>query len=132
MAVQIPEDIADLLKREKKAFAYLALVSKDGTPQVTPVWFDYDGVYFIINTARGRVKDNILRRHPKVALLIADPDTAYRHLQVIGQVVDETEQGADDMIRSLNVKYHGHPNYVIPAGQVRVTYRVLAERVLST
>ena len=62
MSVKIPERLADLLGREKKAFAYLALVKSDGTPQVTPIWFDYDGEHFIFNTARGRVKDRILHR----------------------------------------------------------------------
>ncbi len=60
----IPEKFADLFTKEKKAFAFLALVKKDGTPQVTPLWFDYDGTHIIINTARGRVKDKILKRHP--------------------------------------------------------------------
>ncbi len=39
MAV-IPENFLDLLQ-EKKAFAHLATVRPDGSPQVTPVWFDY-------------------------------------------------------------------------------------------
>lgn len=52
MPVVIPERLKDLLNREKKAFACLALVKHDGTPQVTPIWFDYDGTHFIFNTAR--------------------------------------------------------------------------------
>ena len=38
----IPEAFSDLLTT-KKAFASLATVNADGTPQVTPVWFDWDG-----------------------------------------------------------------------------------------
>ncbi|MCL4506387.1 MAG: TIGR03618 family F420-dependent PPOX class oxidoreductase [Chloroflexi bacterium] len=129
MTVSIPERYTDLLGREKKAFAYLALVRSDGSPQVTPIWFDFDGAHFIFNTARGRVKDRIMHRHPKVAFVITDPDNPYRYMQVNGQIEDETEEGAADMIRSLNVKYHGNPNYNIPPGQVRVTYKVLAERI---
>jgi PPOX class probable F420-dependent enzyme len=89
----IPEKFADLCSFEKKAFAFLALVKQDGTPQVTPIWFDYDGTHIIINTARGRVKDKILKRHPVVALAIQDPANAYRYIQVRGKVVDETEVG---------------------------------------
>ena len=47
MSVTIPERLADLLERKTKAIAFLALVKSDGTPQVTPIWFDYDGEYFI-------------------------------------------------------------------------------------
>ena len=54
MSVTIPERLADLLERKTKAIAFLALVKSDGTPQVTPIWFDYDGEYFIFNTARGQ------------------------------------------------------------------------------
>ncbi len=126
-----PEKFADLLTREKKAFAFLALAKQDGTPQVTPIWFDYDGKHFIINTARGRVKDKILRKHPTVAMLITDPGNPYRYLQVRGKVIDQTEVGGYDMICSLNEKYHGNRNYPKHEGEVRVTYKILPERFAS-
>ena len=46
----------DLLN-DKKAFAHLATLMPDGSPQVTPVWFDYAGGAIRVNSARGRVKD---------------------------------------------------------------------------
>ena len=61
----IPDKFKPLLERETKAFTFLALTLSDGSPQVTPVWFDWDGTHIIINTARGRVKDRILKRNPK-------------------------------------------------------------------
>lgn len=124
---QVPAKFNDLLSRSKKAFAYLALVKKDGTPQVTPIWFDYDGTNFVINTARGRVKDKILHRHPPVALVIQDPENPYRYLQVRGQVVDESEAGAYNVISGLNQKYHGNPDYPKNPGEVRVTYKIRGE-----
>ena len=39
----IPATHLDLFSG-KKAFASLATVMPDGSPQVTPVWFDYEGV----------------------------------------------------------------------------------------
>jgi hypothetical protein len=128
MAVAIPEKFADLLSRDKKAFAALALIKKDGTPQVTPAWFDWDGTHVIINTARGRVKDKIMHRHPAVAVLIVDPANHYRYLQIQGRVVAETEEGARAGIDDLSMKYHGtlYPNY---RGETRVIYRILPERV---
>lgn len=123
----IPEKFIDLFSKEKRALAYLALVKKDGSPQVTPVWFDYDGTHIIINTARGRVKDKILKRHPRVALAIQDPANWYRYIQVRGQVVEETEVGGYDQICDLNLKYHGDRNYPKRPGEVRVTYKILPE-----
>ena len=52
MPATIPERLRDLFSGTE-AFGYLAPVKKDGTPQVTPIWFDYDGEHFIFNTARG-------------------------------------------------------------------------------
>ena len=129
MTLSIPERLQDLVTRQKRAFAFLALVKKDGTPQVTPVWFDFDGEQFIFNTARGRVKDKILRKHPRVAFDILDPDNSYRYLQVFGQVVAETEDGARAQIEDLNEKYHGSRDYPVRPGEVRVTYRVVPDRV---
>jgi len=129
MSFKIPDSLADLVTPEKKAFAYLALVKKDGTPQVTPIWFDYDGSLFIFNTARGRVKDKILHRHPTVSFAISDPENPYRYMQVSGKVVAESEEGGYDQICDLNLKYQGDRNYPTRSGEVRVTYKVLPERV---
>ena len=41
MAEQLPDKYADLLSN-KKAFANLGTLNSDGSPQVTPVWVDYD------------------------------------------------------------------------------------------
>ncbi|HET7767329.1 MAG TPA: TIGR03618 family F420-dependent PPOX class oxidoreductase [Chloroflexota bacterium] len=126
----IPEKHADLLAREKQAFAALGLVLKDGTPQVTPMWFDYDAKegLFIFNTARGRVKDRIMKRKPKVAFSVQDPANPYRYIQVRGRVVSESEEGAYDQICDLRMKYHGDRNYPKNAGEQRVTYKVQPER----
>ena len=124
----IPERFADLLRPEKRAFAALGLVKRDGTPQVTPMWFDYDGTHFIFNTARGRVKDKIMRRRPAVAFSIQDPENPYRYIQVRGRVVEESEEGAYEQICALSQKYRGHSNYPRRPGEQRVTYRVLPER----
>ena len=74
---------------------------QDGSPQVTPVWFDYDGKHIRINSALGRVKDKNIRRDPRVSLSIQDPENPYRYIQIRGKVVDITQKGADDHIDSL-------------------------------
>jgi len=128
MNVQFPAQFADLFTREKRAFAHLALVKRNGTPQVTPIWFDFDGTHFIFNTARGRVKDKILRRHPVVAFAISDPENPYRYIQITGKVVGETEEGAAEQIADLAEKYRGVRSYPLRPGETRVTYRVLPDR----
>jgi PPOX class probable F420-dependent enzyme len=128
MAANIPEGYKDLF--QKKAFANLATLMPDGRPQVTPVWVDFDGSHIRINSAKGRVKDKNMRRNNKVALSIVDPDNAYRHLAVQGEVVEITEQGADAHINALAKKYLGKDQYPYrQPGEVRVTYKIRPDRV---
>ena len=127
----IPESYRDLLTWEKRAFADLAVVLKDGTPQVSPVWFDFVDGLIVINTARGRVKDRALRDHPIVAMSIRDPDDPYRYLLIRGPVVEETEEGGYDSIQDLNLKYHGVRQYKLRPGMVRVIYKIKPERVFA-
>lgn len=127
MSARIPKTHVDLLDREKKAFATLALITRKGEPHVTPMWFDFDGEHVIFNTARGRVKDRILHRRPTVALAIIDPANPYRYIQIRGPVVSESEEGGYDQICDLNQKYHGNRNYPKRPGEVRVTYKIRPE-----
>lgn len=119
----IPAGFVDLF--EKKALAHLATLMPDGTPQVTPVWVEYDGRHVVVNSARGRQKDRNMRANAAVALSICDPDNPYRYLEVRGRVVEITEQGADAVIDRLAKKYLGKDRYPFRApGEVRVTYRI--------
>jgi PPOX class probable F420-dependent enzyme len=124
----IPDAYKDLL--QKRAFASLATVGADGTPQVTPVWVDFDGTHIRFNTARGRVKDRNLRRNPVVALAVIDPDNPYRYIQIKGRIAEVTEAGADAHIDSLAKKYTGQDRYAHrQPGEVRVIYKVVPDRV---
>jgi PPOX class probable F420-dependent enzyme len=86
---------------EKKAFANLSTLMPDGSPQVTPVWVDYDGTHILVNSAKGRVKDKNMRRDARVAVAISDPENPYRYIEVRGKVVEITESGADDHINRM-------------------------------
>jgi PPOX class probable F420-dependent enzyme len=81
----IPEKSLDLF--QKRAFAQLATLMPDGSPQVTTVWVDYDGRHILINTVKGHLKDKNMRRDPRVGLDIVDPENPYRHLSVRGLIV---------------------------------------------
>jgi PPOX class probable F420-dependent enzyme len=130
MSEVIPGKFSDLF--DKKVFAGLATVMPDGSPQVTPVWIDYDGENLLVNTAVGRRKDKNLQRDGRVALMLVDPDNPYRYLEVRGQVVERTHDGADDHINKMAKKYLGKDIYPFrQPGEVRVLYKVRPARVSS-
>ena len=126
----IPNSHADLF--QKKAFAHLATLMPDGQPQVTPVWVDFDGRFVIINTAEGRQKDKNLQRDKRVALSIIDPDNPYRYLEVRGEVVERTHNGADANIDALAKKYLGKDKYPFrQPNEVRVIYKIEPQHVTT-
>ena len=122
--VEIPAKYLDLLQ-EKTAFAHLATIMPDGTPQVTPVWFDYTNGKIRVNSAKGRVKTRNMTEGAPVALSIPDPENAYRYIQIRGRVEHVTEKGADAHIDSLAKKYLGKDKYPwAQPGQVRITFEI--------
>jgi PPOX class probable F420-dependent enzyme len=125
MATTIPASHTDLLQMTKPAFAQLATVNADGTPQVTPVWVDYDGTHVLVNTARGRVKTKNLERNPRVALSISDPENPYRYVGIQGRVVEVTENGGDAHIDKMAKKYLDKDKYPFAKpGEVRVLFEI--------
>lgn len=129
MPVPIPEKYLPLLT-EKRALAHLATLMADGSPQVTPVWIDYDGQHLIVNSARGRVKDRNMMARPQVAVEIIDPDNPYNYLTVRGRVVEITEEGAAAHIDKLAKKYLGRDVYPDHRpDQTRCLYKIAPEKI---
>ena len=128
----IPDAFRPLLGDDVKAYANLGTLFSDGSPQVTPVWFDTADGAIRINTAVGRAKDRNLRRDPRVALAIMDPGNPYRFVQIRGRVQRRTEEGADAHIDRLAKKYLGADTYPFrQPGEVRVIYVIRPERVTT-
>ena len=125
----IPEGWRGLLGDGARAMAFLATTMADGSPQVTPLWFDIEGEVIRVNTARGRTKERNMAARPRVALAIVDPADPYRYIQIRGTVVELRERGALEHIRRLNRKYKGTDDFPVPAGQVRVMALIRPEHV---
>jgi PPOX class probable F420-dependent enzyme len=126
----VSEQYQDLLEDETKAFACLATLMREGSPQVTPIWFNTDGRHILINSAVGRVKDKNMRRDTRVGIVIIDPKDPYRYIQVRGKVVEITTKGAREHIDALAKKYTGIDKYQSNnPNEIRVTYKILPYRI---
>ena len=118
----------DLL--ERPLLAILATTMSDGSPQATPLWFDYDGEFIRVNAAAGRVKDRNMRREPRVALVILDDTTPYRYVQIRGRVVKIIEGDAARVhIDHLSQRYTGQNWNPVKPDDVRVMYFIRPESI---
>jgi PPOX class probable F420-dependent enzyme len=113
-----------------KNFAHVATVMEDGSPQVSPVWVDSEDGLVIFNTAEGRLKPKNLRRDPRVAISITNPENPYESLLIRGRAVELTHEDADAHIDALANRYMGVDEYPMrQPGEERVIVKIEPERV---
>ncbi len=125
---EIPAEARHLLGG--KNFAHVATVMEDGSPQVSPVWVDSEDGLVVFNTAEGRLKPKNLRRDPRVAISITNPENPYESLLIRGRAVELTHEGADEHIDALAKRYMSVEEYPLrQPGEVRVIVKVEPERV---
>jgi PPOX class probable F420-dependent enzyme len=130
MPVKISEGIKKLL--EAPNFANLATLMPDGSPQVTPVWVDFDGTHILVNTAEGRQKPRNMRRDPRVAISVFNQQSPYSYATFRGRVVEITHEGADQHIDRMAKKYLGLDTYPSrQPGERRVIFKIEPEHVAS-
>lgn len=117
-----------LLDDKTRAYAYLATLMSDGSPQLTPIWFNVEDGQLMINTARGRVKDRNMQADPRIALVVMDLDKPLEYIQVRGKAVEVDGANSLQHINDLAQKYQG-TDWSTPEGQVRVKYHVEVDSV---
>jgi PPOX class probable F420-dependent enzyme len=125
--------VATLTDEQAKLFeepniGLVATIRSDGTPQVTPVWVDWDGENVLFNTAEGRAKPHNIRRDPRVTVTVVSRDDPYSWVSVSGSA-EMVEEGAVEHIDKLAQKYTGREEYGVPEGEKRMIVRVKPQRV---
>jgi PPOX class probable F420-dependent enzyme len=136
MSISIPTSHRDLL--ERPVCVVLSTTMPDGTPQLTPVWCDYDETHIRIPTVSGRRKVKNMRERPKVSILAMDPENPNRYLEVRGVVDAITEEGALEHLRAVTMAYEGTPDFYgavapleLEGKEVRVIVKVRPTHVLT-
>ena len=133
MAAELTEKARAFLR--EKRFAVLATINKDGTPQLTTMWYllENDGT-IMMNTRVGRSKERNMRRDPRISVCFEE---GYRYLTISGRVemIDDPQVSQRDIYR-LSARYHGEE---IAKKQMetqfskeqRVTLRLKPERIVE-
>jgi PPOX class probable F420-dependent enzyme len=107
----IPEDLLDLL--ERPLFGALGTVRPDGSVQVNPMWFEFDGEHIRFTHTTKRAKYRNLQANPSMCLLVIDPDDPLRYLEVRGTLADIQEDPTGSFYVRLGRRY-GNPDQQPP------------------
>ena len=129
MAIPLPADLIELLRKPSPCF--VATLMPDGSPQLTETWVTTDGENVVLNIVGGMQKERNLRRDPRLALNIVDPDDVTLFYEVRGRAVSMTTDGGKESIDEISHKYLGIP-YPIFSGnpdETRVIVTVEADKV---
>jgi PPOX class probable F420-dependent enzyme len=124
---EFPESHSDLLEAK---FATLATIARDGSPQLTEIWFLYeDGELKIsLNTSRRKTKN--LRERPECSLFILDLSNPYRYVDVRGRARIEPD---DDyaLADRVGAKYGSDLREHDAPGERRVVVRIETTSVFA-
>jgi len=117
---------------QSPALAYMATLGPKGEPQVSAVWFLWDGTRLLFAFNKKRQKYRNLLRDPRVALAVADPANPYRALEIRGTVVRMDEDPDFHFINAASQKYANRDATPEERGEVqeRVVIVVKPERVI--
>ena len=110
-------------------FCHVAVPADDGAIQAVVVWCDIDGDQIVLNSAEGRDWPANLRRAGGATLTVMNLENPQEYVSVVARLVEDTNDGADDVIDALAQKYNGR-DYDHQPGQQRVTFRLAPERVV--
>lgn len=126
----LPQEKADILG--KPAFAHVATLGPQGEPQNNPVWIDWDGEFVKFSQTTKRQKYRNLRRDPRVAISVYDPDNPYDYVEIRGRLERVEDDEANAFINQMAKKYLNQHEYPWTApGERRVIMYVRPEHTTS-
>jgi len=113
-----------------KNLVFLATSMADGSPQVTPVWGDFEDSYIRINTAEGRLKHKNILRDPRVAISVVDSVNPLDMISIRGKVVEIIPDYDYKHADFLTKQYMGKENYPFKRpGEKRIILKIEPEKI---
>src|SRR5947209_19506891 len=89
---------------QERRFAVLGTINKDGSPHLTTMWYLLEGDTIVMNTKVGRLKEQNIRRDPRVAICVEDE--GYITISGSVEIIDDPKTAQHDIYR-LAVRYDG-------------------------
>ncbi|MCH7967925.1 MAG: PPOX class F420-dependent oxidoreductase [Thaumarchaeota archaeon] len=123
------EPQAEKLFKDKN-LVFIATIMKDGSPQLSPVWANYDNGHILVNTAEGRVKHKNVLRDPRVAISVVSQNNPLDMTTIRGKVIEIVPDYDYVHINKLTKKYMGVENYPFrQVGEIRIVLKIKPEKV---
>jgi len=114
----------------KKNIIFIATIMKDGSPQLSPVWANYDSGYILVNTAEGRVKHKNILRDPRVALSVVSNDDPLEMTTIRGIVEEIIPDYNYAHADKLTLQYLGQKHYPFKKdNEKRIIFKIKPEHV---
>jgi PPOX class probable F420-dependent enzyme len=95
----------------EKNLVFIATVMDDGSPQVSPVWANYEDGYILINTAEGRIKHKNILRDPRVAVSVVSHENPLDMTTIRGTVEELIPDYDYSHADKLTQQYMNRPHY---------------------
>ena len=109
---------------------FLATSMPDGSPQVTPVWGDFEDSHIRINTAEGRLKHKNILRDPRVAISVVDSKNPLDMTSIRGKVVEIIPDYEYKHADFLTKKYLGKEKYPFKRpDEKRIILKIIPEKI---
>jgi PPOX class probable F420-dependent enzyme len=103
------EDLHHLFQFRNLAF--VATLSKDGSPHITPVWAEMIDDMILINTFVTSAKNKHISNDKRIAISIVEQNNPFNMVSIQGRVIEQTTEGADEHLKRLAKKYLGIGKY---------------------
>ncbi len=113
-----------------KNLVFIATVMKDGSPQLSPVWANYDDGFILVNTAEGRIKHKNILRDPRVAVSVTSNDNPLDMTTIRGTVIEIIPDYQYHHADKLTQQYLGRSNYPFKQpDEKRIIFKIKPEKV---
>ena len=110
---------------QQKNLIFISTINSDGSPQLTPVWGDYDGEHVLVNTAEGRLKHKNILRDPRVAISVVDHNNPLNMTTIKGKVIEIIPDYDYVHANKLTKQYMGIDEYPFKRdGEKRIIFKI--------
>ena len=113
-----------------KNLVFIATLMKDGSPQLSPVWANYEDGFILVNTAEGRIKHKNILRDPRVAVSVTSNDDPLDMTTIRGTVIEIIPDYQYHHADKLTQQYLGRTNYPFKQpDEKRIIFKIKPEKV---